>query len=96
MTDTNRASPTGIARRDFMIAGAGAATLAAGPCGCRLRSGAGGTGACHSARRREAGKRPGRAAWRRAADRHRSAARAERARPADAARAWQGLLPARA
>jgi hypothetical protein len=30
MTDTSRTSPTGIARRDFMLAGAGAATLAAG------------------------------------------------------------------
>ena len=30
MTDTNRASPSGIARRDFMLAGAGAAALAAG------------------------------------------------------------------
>jgi enoyl-CoA hydratase len=30
MTDTSRASPNGIARRDFMLAGAGAATLAAG------------------------------------------------------------------
>jgi enoyl-CoA hydratase len=30
MTDTSRASPNGIARRDFMLAGAGAATLVAG------------------------------------------------------------------
>jgi enoyl-CoA hydratase/carnithine racemase len=30
MTDTDRASPAGIARRDFMLAGAGAAALAAG------------------------------------------------------------------
>jgi hypothetical protein len=30
MTDAHRAAPAGIARRDFMIAGAGATTLAAG------------------------------------------------------------------
>jgi enoyl-CoA hydratase len=30
MTDTSRASPSGIARRDFMLAGAGAAAVAAG------------------------------------------------------------------
>src|SRR5215472_16098569 len=33
MTDAHRAPPAGIARRDFMIAGAGAAALAAGPVG---------------------------------------------------------------
>ena len=30
MTDAHRAAPAGIARRDFMIAGAAATTLAAG------------------------------------------------------------------
>ena len=33
MTDAHRAAPAGIARRDFMIAGGGAAALAAGLAG---------------------------------------------------------------